>query len=167
MNPENLLELTSAFVDGELTLEESRAFESNLPLSSELSEELQGVTAVRDLLRANGQEVIPAGMLNFIIAVVGASDEGADGAASDDYPTEIAHGVIEIIESPTTKRRLAKWLAGTAAAACLLVVIGVPSSGSVAPPIAASVQTHAARSSLDEPAVEKLSAASISAGFLR
>jgi anti-sigma factor RsiW len=167
MNPENHFELSSAFVDGEMTLEESHAFELDLANSPELREEVQGISAVRDLLRTNGQEAIPAGMLNLIIAVVGAAEENPEAASIDHALAEAALDVTNIADRPKTQRRIAQWIAGMAAAACLLVVIGMPSTGSVSPPIASSVQTHAARSSLDEPAVDKMAASSISAGFLR
>ncbi len=166
-NPEDLLELASAYADGEMSVEESRSFEAELGASPELSKELLEITELRGLLRANGQEEMPAGMLNLIVAVVGAAEEHPGGIDDDAGMSESAGGVVTITERPRTQRRIVKWFAGAAAAACLLVVVGMPGSGSVAPPIAASVQTHAARSSLDEPAVEKMSAASVSAGFLR
>ena len=167
MNPEELLDLASAYADGEMSVEESRLFEAELGASPELSKELLEITELRGLLRANGQEEMPAGMLNLIVAVVGAAEEHPGGMDDDAGMSESAGGVVTISERPRTQRRIVKWFAGAAAAACLLVVVGMPGSGSVAPPIAASVQTHAARSSLDEPAVEKMSAASVSAGFLR
>jgi anti-sigma factor RsiW len=167
MNPEDLFDLASAYTDGEMSIEESISFESELAASTELSQELLEISELRGLLRANGKEEMPAGMLNLIIAVVGSADEDPSAVSYEPGLGEPAAGVSAIGERATTQRRLAKWFAGVAAAACLLVVVGMPSRGSVAPPIAASVETHAARSSLDEPAIEKLSAASVSAGFLR
>lgn len=167
MNPEDLLDLVSAYVDGEMSIEESRSFESELDASPELSKELLEITELRGLLRANGPEVMPAGMLNLIVAVVGAAEDLSSGPNANAEQSESAGEVVTISERSRSQRRVVKWFAGVAAAACLVVVVGMPSTGSVSPPIAASVQTHAARSSLDEPAVEKMSAVSVSAGFLR
>ena len=167
MNPEDLLDLVSAYVDGEMSIEESRSFESELHASPELSDELLKTTELRGLLRSNGPEVMPAGMLNLIIAVVGAAEDLPSAVNTDAGQGESAGEVVTISERSKSQRRVVKWLAGVAAAACLVVVVGMPTTGSVTPPIAASVQTHAARSSLDEPAVEKMSAVSVSAGFLR
>jgi len=166
-NPEDLLDLVSAYVDGEMSIEESRSFESELHASPELSKELLEITELRGLLRANGPEVMPAGMLNLIVAVVGAAEDLPSGVDADAEQSESAGEVVTISERSRSQRRVVKWFAGVAAAACLVVVVGMPTTGSVTPPIAASVQTHAARSSLDEPAVEKMSAVSVSAGFLR
>ena len=166
-NPEDLFDLVSAYVDGEMSIEESRSFESELDASPELSKELLEITELRGLLRANGPEVMPAGMLNLIVAVVGAAEDLSSGPNANAEQSESAGEVVTISERSRSQRRVVKWFAGVAAAACLVVVVGMPSTGSVSPPIAASVQTHAARSSLDEPAVEKMSAVSVSAGFLR
>ncbi|MEI8335919.1 MAG: hypothetical protein WCG37_03535 [Actinomycetes bacterium] len=167
MNPEELFDLASAYVDGEMSLEESRSFEAERDASAELSKELLEITELRGLLRANGQEEMPAGMLNLIVAVVGAAEERPGGIDDDAGMSESSAGVVAISERPRAQRRIVKWFAGAAAAACLLVVVGMPTTGSVSPPVAASVQTHAARSSLDEPAIGKMSEASVSAGFLR
>ena len=167
MNPEELFDLASAYLDGEMSIEESTSFEAELDASPELSKELLEITELRGLLRANGPEVMPAGMLNLIVAVVGAAEELPSGPNADTEQSESASEVVTISERSRSQRRVVKWFAGVAAAACLVVVVGMPTTGSVSPPIAASVQTHAARSSLDEPAVEKMSAVSVNAGFLR
>ena len=167
MNPEELFDLASAYLDGEMSIEESTSFETELDASPELSKELLEITELRGLLRANGPEVMPAGMLNLIVAVVGAAEELPSGPNADTEQSESASEVVTISERSRSQRRVVKWFAGVAAAACLVVVVGMPTTGSVSPPIAASVQTHAARSSLDEPAVEKMSAVSVNAGFLR
>ena len=167
MNPAELFDLASAYLDGEMSIEESTSFESELDASPELSDELLKTTELRGLLRANGHEVMPAGMLNLIIAVVGAAEDLPSGLNADAGESESASEVVTISERSRSQRRVVKWFAGVAAAACLVVVVGMPTTGSVSPPIAASVQTHAARSSLDEPAVEKMSAVSVNAGFLR
>ncbi|AKL74271.1 hypothetical protein IMCC26256_112003 [Actinobacteria bacterium IMCC26256] len=167
VNPEELFDLASAYLDSEMSIEESTSFEAELDASPELSKELLEITELRGLLRANGPEVIPAGMLNLIVAVVGAAEDLPSEPNADAEQRESASEVVTISERSRSQRRVVKWFAGVAAAACLVVVVGMPTTGSVSPPIAASVQTHAARSSLDEPAVEKMSAVSVSAGFLR
>lgn len=167
VNPEELFDLASAYLDSEMSIEESTSFEAELDASPELSKELLEITELRGLLRANGPEVMPAGMLNLIVAVVGAAEDLPSEPNADGEQSESEGAVVRISEGSRSQRRVVKWFAGVAAAACLVVVIGMPTTGSVSPPIAASVQTHAARSSLDEPAVEKMSAVSVSAGFLR
>ncbi|MBJ7382002.1 MAG: hypothetical protein JHC66_05375, partial [Acidimicrobiia bacterium] len=97
-NPEDLFDLVSAYVDGEMSIEESRSFESELHASPELSKELLEITELRGLLRANGPEVMPAGMLNLIVAVVGAAEDLPSEPNADAEQRESAGEVVTISE---------------------------------------------------------------------
>lgn len=51
VNPEELFDLASAYLDSEMSIEESTSFEAELDASPELSKELLEITELRGLLR--------------------------------------------------------------------------------------------------------------------
>lgn len=154
----------SAYLDGEVSAEERSALEDRLADDPDWRRELDEITVVRDLLRAHAVVEPPAGSLEAITAAVAAAD-------ADDAGRERSTGgpapVVDLAARRRSRGRIAAWAGGAVAAAAMAVAVVVPATPTVQPDVAAAVRTHAARSSVDEPAAPKLSESAVRAGFLR
>lgn len=151
----------SAYLDDEVNPDERTALDAELAASPEWRRELDEVAEVRDLLRAHAAVEPPAGAMDAIVAAV---------AAADPVATTGSAGSAEVVDLAARRRsrgRIAAWAGGVAAAAAMAVAVVVPGVPTAQPNVAAAVRTHAARSSVDEPAAPKLSESAVRRGFLR
>lgn len=149
----------SAYLDGEATPAERESVDARLAGSPEWRDELAEIGEVRDLLRAHAAVEPPAGALDEIIAAVAAADPVGTGSASAP--------VVDLAARRRTRGRVAAWAGGAVAAAAMAVAVVVPAVPAAQPNVAAAVRTHAARSSVDEPAAPKLSETTVRRGFLQ
>jgi len=161
MSPEDEAQsVLSAYLDGECGPEERAGIDAHLATSAAWQRDLAEVREVRDLLRANAVVEPPAGLLDDIIAAVAAAD------VVEPTGTPVAP-VADLAVARRSRRRIAAWVGGLAAAAAVGVAVVVPTEPVVNPPVASVVRTHAVRSSVDGVPAEKLAQSSIRAGFLK
>ena len=129
-------ELLSAYLDDELSPEGRTEVEAHLEESPEWRAVLAEVRETRDLVRALQVREAPPGFWDALLE------------------PNIAPPIP--IDRPRGVPRVARWLAGTCAAAVVAAVVLVPGQSRVKPPVATMVSTHAARSSLTVDPVSQL-----------
>lgn len=129
-------ELLSAFLDDELSPDARAEVEAHLAESADWRAVLAEVRETRDLVRTLPVREAPPGFWDALLE------------------PNIAPPIP--IDRPRHGPRIARWLAGAAAAAVVAVVVLVPSQSRVKPSVATMVSTHAARSSLSADPVSQL-----------
>lgn len=143
--PEPAVEaLVSAVLDGEATEAERRDLEARLRVSGHWRLVLAETDAVRGAVRSAPWPEAPPGFWDVVGHAVGSGDDPGIAAAA------ARRGV------PGTRRRAARraavWAGGAVAAALIVgVVLPRPSSRPVSPSVPSLVESHAARSSVDDP----------------
>jgi anti-sigma factor RsiW len=126
-------ELLSAYVDGELTVDERAAVDARLAASQDWSQLLVEITEVRAAVRSLPVPLAPPGFWESVL-----------------------------LDDPVTTRsrlrvpRGLRWVAGSAAAAVVAVAFVVPSHHTTTPRVATMVDAHASRSSLNQDPITQL-----------
>ncbi|HEY7137877.1 MAG TPA: zf-HC2 domain-containing protein [Acidimicrobiia bacterium] len=126
-------ELLSAYVDGELTVDERAAVDVQLATSQVWSQLLGEITEVRAAVRSLPVPLAPAGFWESVLL---------DDPAVTPSRLRVPHPL--------------RWVAGSAAAAVVAVAFVVPSHHTTTPPVATMVDAHASRSSLSQDPVTQL-----------
>jgi len=141
-------ELLSAYLDGEVSVEERAAVDDALARSSERRAALAGLAETRDAVRALADLELPSGFLDGVEQAVARSD----AVRTAPVPRERA------------ARRGLAWLAGGVAAAALVAALVVPATDRVDPALPARVNAHAARASVSDDPVSELAPVAAATG---
>jgi len=132
----------SGYLDGELTSEERAEVEARLAASPELRAELDEIRVVRDAVRSLPRRDAPAGFWDTIVANV--------ETAADDDEVAVAGDLALVSDLGERRARTVpwRWIAGTAAAAAVVIaVFVVPGRAQVRPNVRAVATQHGAASS--------------------